>query len=215
MNLRKHTVCFVDDDPEEIRRFRDNLDCEFVIAAGTSIDEALTELRKKGRKKPDLFILDLYFPEGGRNTEEEVSKIHSARVAFLKAQVKFLTVLAQCRQAPHGGLELARDLDNEFGSIAYIFFTRKGMLEDANRAFKYGALKIIKKPDPNESEMEDRSISDAYDIAFKNNAGQIAQEIKDAIKISTWWWRNKKTVIGFLIGVLSSLIGGITLIILS
>lgn len=215
MNLRKHTVCFVDDDPDEIRRFRDNLDCEFVIGAGTSIDEALKELRKKGRKKPDLFILDLYFPEGGGNTEEEVSKMHSSREAFLEAQVKFLTVLAQCRQSSHGGLELARDLDNEFGSIAYLFFTRKGTLEDANRAFKYGALKVIKKPDPNKSEKEDKSISDAYDIAFKNNAGQIAHEIRDAIKITTWWWRNKKTVIGFLIGVLSSLIGGITLIILN
>ena len=206
---KKYAVCVVDDNPEEIRRFRENLGKFFIIGAGTSISEALSDLKKQGYKKPHLFILDLYFPEGPRNTEEELIELERARQSFLEAESEFLVELTRLKLSSHGGLELARDLKERWGDIPFIFFTRKGTLEDSVRALRNGALKVIKKPDPNKKEKEGKPLSKAYDISFKNNAGKIAYEINDAIRISSWWWRNKKAVIGFLLGLLSSIIAGV------
>ncbi len=205
----KESVCLVHDNADEIRRFKENLSDYFTIGAGTSISEALSDLQKQGYNKPDLFILDLYFPEGPKNTEEELMEMEKAREVLLNQQTDFLFVLAQIRQSSQVGLELAKDLHERWGSIPFIFFTRKGTLEDSNRAFRHGALKVIKKPDPNKTEKEGRPLSAAYDIAFKNNVNKIAYEIKDAIRISSWWWRNKRAVIGFLIGLISSIIGSL------
>lgn len=203
-------ICFIDDDREEIRRFRENLGHEFIIGSGTSLSEAIDELRNQGRKRPDLFVLDLYFPEGGRNTEQELAELHSARQASLEAQARFNSVLGRLRQTSHGGLELANDVRNNYRSVGYVFFTRKGTLEDAIRAFRHGALKMVKKPDPNRAEEEGKTISEAYDTALRNNANEVAHEIREAIRASSWWWKNKRIVfgiiIGLLVGVISSLI---------
>ena len=61
---RTKVVCFVDDDPEETRCVREFLGDRFVIGAGQSIPAALEDLRNKGVNKPDLFLLDMYFPKG-------------------------------------------------------------------------------------------------------------------------------------------------------
>lgn len=45
MRRKKPSICFVDDDPEEIRRFRENLDGVFEIGAGMNavfVIDALT-----------------------------------------------------------------------------------------------------------------------------------------------------------------------------
>jgi CheY-like chemotaxis protein len=201
-------VCLVDDNFKEIKRFRKYLKDYFVIGAGTSISEALSDLQKQGVKKPDLFILDLYFPEGPRNTEEELMKLDAARGALLEAESEFLSVLARLKLSSHGGLELAKNLKDRWGSTPFIFFTRKGTLEDSVRALRQGALKVIKKPDPNKSEREGRTIHEAFDVAFKNDAGKIVYEINEAIRISTWWWKNRKIMAGFLLGLISSIVAG-------
>jgi CheY-like chemotaxis protein len=205
---RMKAVCFVDDNIGEIKRFKDNLKDHFIIGAGTSITEALSDLQKRGVRKPDLFILDLYFPEGPRNTEEELMRLDGAREALLEAETEFLSVLAQLKLSSHGGLELAKGLKERWGSTPFIFFTRKGTLEDSVRGLRQGALKVIKKPDPNKSERKGRTVSEAYDLAFENDAGKIAYEINDAIRLSTWWWKNRKIVAGFLLGLLSSIVAG-------
>lgn len=210
MSRKLPAICFVDDDLQEIRRFCENLKSDFIVGAGTSLSQALVQLQSQGRKKPDLFVLDMYFPEGARNTEEELNELHLARKAFLEAQSRFQSVLGRLRQSSHGGLELANQVRKDYASIGYVFLTRKGNLEDAIRAFDHGALKVVKKPDPNENEQRGKSIDEAYDIAFKNNAGQIAYSIRDAIYASSWRGKYGKAVfgvlIGFLIGVVASLI---------
>lgn len=206
---RKNVVCFVDDNPHEIRRFRKYLKDYFVIGTGTSISEALNDVNKQGHKKPNLFILDLYFPDGPRNTEDEIMELCRARETLLEAESKFITLMAKLRLSSHGGLKLATDLRERWGASPFIYLTRKGTLEDSVRGLKQGALKVIKKPDPNKREKESKTMRKAYDLAFKNNAGKIAFEIEDAIRTSSWWWRNKKAAGGFALGVMSSLVASV------
>src|SRR5713226_8561654 len=123
MSRTKKAVCFVDDDPEEIQRFRCNLEREFDIGSGTSLDEALNDLRAQGRARPNLFLLDLYFPEGPRNTEEELQELARARQEFLRAQAAFLAVLGRLGQSARGGFSLARRLQSE-SRVGFAFFTR-------------------------------------------------------------------------------------------
>jgi CheY-like chemotaxis protein len=68
MDMR--ALCFVDDDADEVRRFRGQLGGTFLIGAGTSLPEAIERLKRQGRGEPDLFVLDMYFPEGPPNTAE-------------------------------------------------------------------------------------------------------------------------------------------------
>ena len=206
---RKSVVCFVDDNPHEIKRFRKYLKKYFVIGSGTSISDALKDLNKQGYKKPDLFILDLYFPDGPRHTEEEIMELCRAREALLDAEGEFVMHMAKLRLSSHGGLKLASDLRERWGAHPFIYFTRKGTLEESVRCLKQGALKVIKKPDPNKREKECETVRKAYDLAFKNNAGKIAFEIEDAIRTSSWWWRNKSAVGGFVLGVMSSLVASV------
>ncbi len=206
---RKKAVCFVDDNPHEIRRFRKYLKDHFIIGAGTSISEALTDLEKQGCNKPDLFILDLYFPDGPRNTEDEIMELCRARESLLDAESEFITLMAKLRLSSHGGLKLANDLRERWGASPFIYFTRKGTLEDSIRGLKLGALKVLKKPDPNKREKECKTVRKAYDLAFKNNAGKIAFEIEDAIRTSSWWWRNKQVIAGFMLGVVSSIVASV------
>jgi CheY-like chemotaxis protein len=203
----EHAVCLIDDDPEELRRFRDNLKDYFIIGTGTSLREAMDDLRKKGRRKPDLFLLDMYYPEGSTSTPDELSTLAGARQEFLKAQATFLSVLASLRQSSRGGHRLANELRKRY-QIGYAFFTRKGTLEDGIEALDNGAVRLIKKPDPSQSELDGNTLAGAYDMALKNKARDVVRDIEDAIRLSNWWWKHREAVFAYAVGFLSSLGAG-------
>lgn len=210
MIRKKHSICFVDDDPQELRRFHENLQNDFVIVVGTSISEAMDKLRDQGVRKPDLFLLDMYYPEGPKSTEDELRVLASARQEFLEAQAKFASVLAGLRQSSRGGFNLARDVRKQYRT-GFAFFTRKGTLEDAIQALDAGALRVIKKPDPNQSELHGNALPAAYDLAFKSNARNVVRDIEDALRRSSWWWKHKGAVFAYSAGFLTSLAAGYVL----
>jgi hypothetical protein len=146
---RKHVICFIDDDPQELQRFRANLNDHFEVAIGTSVSGATEDLKKQGFDKPDLFLLDLYYPEGPTSSAKELEGLAAARHEFLLE-----------------GLDA-------------------------------GAVRIIKKPDPSDSELRKNSLTDAYDEAFRNNAHHVIRDIEDAIRRSTWWWKHKEAVFAY------------------
>jgi DNA-binding NarL/FixJ family response regulator len=214
MRKRKPSVCFVDDDPAELQRFRNNLTSRFVIGIGRTLDDALADLRKAGRKKPDLFVLDLYFPQGPRNTPEELSELHEAWDQYNAAQAHLLSVLGKLRQSTRGGEALAEEVWQRCRSRNYVFFTRKATLEEGMAALKRGALSVIKKPDPNRAEVEAGTLTEALDSAFRNRSSEIAGEFSNAIRKATWWWKHSESVcsglIGLVIGYLASVLANMT-----
>jgi CheY-like chemotaxis protein len=174
-------VCFVDDDPEEIRRFRRYLEGRFLVGAGTSLPEALEDLRKQGRDAPDVFALDLYFPRGEPNTPEERAELGRAWSRFLEARAELLGVLGRLRQSPEGGFVLARQLTERFPGIPVAFFTRKGTLEDAIQALEEGAAAIVKKPDPTANVSTAGATPEAYDAAFERDLPKVVQGLERAL----------------------------------
>jgi CheY-like chemotaxis protein len=67
---KRYAVCFVDDDPDDLRRFKKHFSTSYFIGVGTNFPRALQDLRKTHAGKPDLFVLDMYFPNRV-NTEVE------------------------------------------------------------------------------------------------------------------------------------------------
>ena len=178
---RKAAVCFVDDDPEEVRRFRRLLANRFVVGAGTSLPAALEDLRAQGRERPDVFALDLDFPEGEPNTDDERADLARAGVRFLEAKAELTGVLARLRQSPEGGLALARRIGGEFPGIPVAFFTRKGTLEDAIAALESGADAIVKKPDPDDRERAGWSTAEACDAALARDLPKVVRGLERAL----------------------------------
>ena len=111
---------------------------------------------------------------------------------FLQAQAEFNGVLAQLGQTAEGGFRLARELRQRDRKQVFVFFTRKGTLDDAISAYEdVGALSVIHKPDPNVSEIHDGQIEKAYDRALQAQAELIAAKIDRAIYRSSWRVRTK------------------------
>jgi len=174
-------VCFVDDDPEELRRFRRLLASRFLVGAGSSLDGALADLRAQGRERPDVFALDLYFPEGEPNTEAERAELGRAWARFLEARAELAAVLARLRQSPAGGLGLARRIGGEFPGVPVAFFTRKGSLEDAIAALEAGAAAIVKKPDPDSRERASWAPNEAADAALARELPAVVRGLERAL----------------------------------
>jgi len=175
-------LCFVDDDADEVRRFREQLGGTFLIGAATSLPDAVERLRRQGRGEPDLFVLDLYFPEGPPNTAEELRELAGAWAHFLEAKAAFAGVLQRLRQSSQGGLALARSVRAAFPGARFSFFTRKGTLEDAIEVLGAGAASIIKKPDPTDEERAGRPVSEAYDLAFRRALPTVLRGIACALR---------------------------------
>lgn len=206
---KKNAICFIDDDAAEIGRFYRNLKDDFIIGAGTTLEKAIADL-PKGIKKPKLFVLDMYFPVDYQNTKEELEELHQARGKFLEANTEFSIILKKLKQSSEGGILLSNNIIKEYPKTPYIFFTRKGTLDDCMKGYKFGAKNVIKKPDPNRSEMKaDISLEESYDKAFEKNVDKVSEAINDVIKQATWWWRNKKTIYGLIAGFFLGVIGSV------
>jgi DNA-binding response OmpR family regulator len=155
--MRKRRLCVVDDDPEELRRFREYMETRFIIGAGTSLDAALEDLRRQGHSSPDLYVLDLYFPQGGTSTQEQLEDLANARKRLLDSHADFASLLAKLGQAPQGGFRLAGRL-SRFGQRApFVFFSRKATAEDVVQGLDIGALRVIKKQDPTADDTRGRT----------------------------------------------------------
>jgi hypothetical protein len=67
----KKSICYIDDDEAEIKRFRENLGDRYILGTGTTFEAAIKALQEEQVSKPDLFLLDLYF---GPKPDEEKRK---------------------------------------------------------------------------------------------------------------------------------------------
>jgi DNA-binding NtrC family response regulator len=208
--MDKPSICFIDDSDHELRRFRENLESRFKIGTGRTLDDALANLRKQGYEEPDLFVLDMYFPEGPPNTEQQLTELHAAWTKYRTAHAEFMSTLGRLGQTTAGGEDLADQIRKRYGSPKYVFMTRKGTLEQGLRALRRGALDIIKKPDPNITEAEGKSLTEAEDEAFRNRSPEIAAEILNAIRKTNWWWKHQEAfwaaVVGFSGGILANVL---------
>jgi DNA-binding NtrC family response regulator len=203
---KKRSLCFVDDDPNELARFKQAVGREFVVGAGTTLAKALEDLKTQGRRRVDLYVLDMYFPNEGMNTPEELSKLGKAWDAFCTAEDTLKTVLAELGQSSAGGRTLATQIASRhsFARTPFVFFTRKGTLLDAIEAYEHtGALAVIKKPDPRQP-VDEAQRTQAYNDAMISNSDSLIRALESAIHRASLWYRYKAQFPGFVSGVASS-----------
>jgi CheY-like chemotaxis protein len=178
---KRYAVCFVDDDPDDLRRFKKHFSTSYFIGVGTNFPRALQDLRKTHAGKPDLFVLDMYFPNRV-NTEVERHALDETWEKLCVANNEMSAVLAKMEQTTDGGRRLAQHAKSQ--KRPFVFFTRKGDLAGAIEAYEnIGALSVIKKPDPPipSNKRSKLQIKAARDEAMKKLSEQIREKIDQAI----------------------------------
>jgi len=99
----KYSLCFVDDDENELKRFKTAFEDEFYIGIGTDLGKAEANLKAVLprhmlnflRRKVNLYVLDMYFPMGTTNTPEQRVKLAEAWGNCCKANQQLRTILAE------------------------------------------------------------------------------------------------------------------------
>jgi len=154
-------VCFVDDDEQfEIPLFRDVFGEAFDIIAASDYVELKSQITKRKNWKPDLFVLDLYFPSEPESREaikalraeplslkNDNAEIRQAYINYLSAQDRLARVLDAWNQNAKGGLALAEKIVDDYPDAPIVFYSRKATLEDAVRCIAARNVRsVVRKP---------------------------------------------------------------------
>ena len=99
--VRKYSLCFVDDDEHELKRFKAAFEGEFYVGIGTDLGKAEANLTENmprrrfhfWRPRVHLYVLDMYFPIGTTNTPEQRAKLAKALGDCRKANQHLKAVL--------------------------------------------------------------------------------------------------------------------------
>ena len=140
-------ICFIDDDGEfEIPLFCDVFGEAFDIIAASNYAELKSLIDSREDWKPDLFVLDLYFPSGPANreaiealraeplfVENDNAEIRTAYRNYLRAKTRLAGVLDAWKQNANGGLILAEKVVADYPDVPIVFYSRKATLEDVVR----------------------------------------------------------------------------------
>jgi hypothetical protein len=187
----KKSICYVDDDSDELRRFRNTFQDRYILGIGTTLTDALDDLRNKRISKPDFFLLDLYF--GPILTDDERRKMLEADTKLTERENEVRQLLAAFGQKPEGGFSLAEDAARRCPRVPRVFFSRKAFLEDAMKAQEKG-LALLEKPNPVGGE--------DHDTALERNAQEVSRKIDQIIYQNSFWVRQRQRIEGFIGAVL-------------
>ena len=190
---RKRVVCFVDDDPNELRRFARALDPHYDVVTGTSYAACQHELARRRLVKPDLWVLDLFFPreENAPNSPAELTAMNAKYLRLHQATAEFREFLDKIGQGVAGGLALIDKCKRADAPV--VMLTRKGTLEDAIVCLERGADAVLRKPMPVGGQHDDdpETIRQALDAATLDSAPQLIERLDKAIQAHTHWARNR------------------------
>jgi CheY-like chemotaxis protein len=154
-------ICFIDDDEEfEIPLFCDVFGEAFDIIAASDYAELKSLIDSRENWKPDLFVLDLYFPSGPANreaiealraeplfVENDNAEIRTAYRNYLRAKTRLAGVLDAWKQDVNGGLILAEKVVVDYPDVPIVFYSRKATLEDVVRCMTArNVWSVEKKP---------------------------------------------------------------------
>jgi len=201
----KATVCFIDDDPAELRRFEKAFRDDFNVIVGTTYTDAMEKLKEAGRGSPHLWVLDLYFPDPSHsNTPEELHEMSGKFEAFDRSRRVFLKYLHSIKQGRDGGLKLL-DRCRENHRVPVVMFTRKGTIDDAIECLSEGAVEVLKKPMPPKLPDDPDERSDALDNALIEARAFLKDRFTARVIENTHWVKNRArylAVLTFILGIL-------------
>jgi len=186
MTRAKRVICFVDDDQNELARFAKAMGGHYELITGTTFAACRRQLEKRNLRKPDLWVLDLYFPErqDTPNTADELNMMNSKFFRLHEAICGFREFVGSIGQGVGGGLALVRECKAVGGPV--IMLTRKGMLDDAILCIDSGASAVLKKPMPARWPDDDDpdAVRRALDDAMMETAQQLIDRFEETIRAS-------------------------------
>ena len=156
-----YRICFVDDDEKfEIPLFCGVFGEAFDIIAASDYAELKSQIDSRENWKPDLFVLDLYFPSGSSNIEtikalraepllmeKDNAEIRTAYINYIRAQDRLARVLDAWKQNADGGLILSEKVVADYPDVPIVFYSRKATLEDVVRCMATkNVWSVEKKP---------------------------------------------------------------------
>jgi CheY-like chemotaxis protein len=196
-------LCFIDDDPEELRRFEEAMKkFKYTCVTATSYSEIQRKLKEQ-KLSPDLWVLDLYFPSQGSTNSPQQRAEMVERYAELEHKThEFRAYLETVHQGASGGIKQLQRCRRDYG-VPVVMFTRKGNLEDAIQCFEAGAAAVLKKAMPSALEGDAAAKIAQLDKAMMDDADHLKNHFVDNIKLGTFWYRHERLIM-LLIGALAS-----------
>jgi CheY-like chemotaxis protein len=202
----RKTICFVDDDRAEVARFEKVFGQEFNVIAETTYTDAVEKLTRAGRRRPHLWVLDLYFPiDGSGSSPHDRLEMLSRFDALDRAKRDFLAYIASIGQGRDGGLALLERCTQE-RKAPVVMFTRKGTIDDAIACHSAGADEVLKKPMPSRLPDDDSAKARALDDALMEAEEQISDRFRDLIARNTHWVKHRAryaAVATFVLGLIA------------
>ena len=187
-------ICFIDDDPVEVDVFKKVFGEDFSVIASTKLTSVLEQLEST-KKRPRLFVLDLYFPQGRESSQAERAQMIKLRGKVEDAQRELSKYLFTIGQDKRGGIEMLRSLQEKYPTVPVVFYTRKGTLEDAIYCKAEGADAVLKKPPP-ENFDETGNIKQQLEEAALRHKDTLTREFNRLV--CTSGWRKIKKIVKFL-----------------
>ena len=199
---KKHRICFIDDEQDELARTSRALSEHFTVGTGPDLDTATSTLSRK----PHLFLLDMYY--GPKTSPQDRVRVTQKWQELCQAQRDFYSLLGSLGQSSKGGMDLAEPVKTRYPGIPIVFFTRKGSLEDANAALRSGAVAVLKKPDAPEGKRDASGVKTSLDSAMMAHKDVLVRSLSHVIDHNLWWARHPR-LRGFLEGVTASIIAAV------
>ena len=187
-------ICFIDDDPVEVDVFKKVFGEDFSVIASTKLTSILEQLEST-KKRPRLFVLDLYFPKGRESSQAERAQMIKLLGKVEDAQRELSEYLFTIGQDKSGGIEMLRRVREKYPSVPIVFYTRKGTLEDAICCKREGAEDVLRKPPP-ENFDETGDIKQQLEETALKHRDTLAHEFNRLV--CTSGWRKIKKIVKFL-----------------
>jgi CheY-like chemotaxis protein len=187
-------IAFLDDSPEELEAFERLFSGRFrittVLVEQPAGALAKVRARLKG-KKPDLFLLDLYYPQVDDAPRElrsgavleacrQIAAVADAAAKLpqdfsnptlllkeahgLVAESRQLLWLLcrELRQSPEAGVRVLQELQLGYPRVPKVFYSRKATIDDLKSAMGAGASDLLLKPHPREENREAPRLAEKF-----------------------------------------------------
>lgn len=195
MGSSRKYILFIDDCQNEVETFRrlyEGKEFKVTTLCLGSPSRAVTEIKRETKTKvPDLFVLDLFFPEVDdpplgldvqfrnhirqrllglasrvkgalHNLKDGDTLLREAHGIVSQSEDLLQDCCEELRQSATGGILILKQLDKMYPRIPKVFYSRKATISDVKSALKAGALDVIRKPHCSSEESEAIQISSLF-----------------------------------------------------
>ncbi|MEJ2010199.1 MAG: hypothetical protein P8Z30_18930, partial [Acidobacteriota bacterium] len=186
MEAERRHIVFIDDSTDELETFErlysgDRFKVTTILVQRPS-DTLHRVYDRLNGEVPNLFVLDLFFPQdddipaglgsdAAREARAQITRIvdaasglprhfsdgnrllKEAHGVVAESQHLLSQFCQELRQSPEGGIRVLKELNREYASVPKVFYSRKATIPDAKKAMMAGGLDVLLKPHPS---IEDR-----------------------------------------------------------